>query len=135
LRSLGARDAHKLEATRRLVKRSITCARAGDIDISDQDGAYAAYLSIPKSPAKRFRYAYCFLLRRCVEADHEYRLVRRMPARRSGCRDRALSCGGRAQPRVRQRDDAAEFVAASSRGTSEWQQMHARPMIGSATSS
>jgi len=59
--------------TRRLVQTIYHLRAAGDIDISDQDGAYAAYLSKFPVARKRFRYG-LFLLRRCVEADHEISL-------------------------------------------------------------
>lgn len=76
LRSLGARDAYKLEATRRLVQTVYHLRAAGDIEISGQDGAYAPYLSIPKAAIKRRRYTYSFLLLRCVDGDRAYRLAR-----------------------------------------------------------
>ncbi|MCE4554280.1 hypothetical protein [Pelomonas cellulosilytica] len=77
LRSPDSRDALKLSGVRRLVQTVYHLRAAGDIEIkADGEGEYAAYLSIPKSAGKRFRYAYAFLYRRCIEGSTDFRLTR-----------------------------------------------------------
>jgi hypothetical protein len=122
LRSLRGREAHKLETTRRLVQTIYHLRAAGDIDITDQDGDYAAYLTIPKSPAKRFRYTYCFLLRRCVEADGDFRLTRThaRPEIRTPLISLFLVDDVRSLETGRS-DDARQFVAALEEGHRRWQ--------------
>lgn len=77
LRSPDSRESLGLMGSRRLIQAIYHLRAAGDIDIP-LDGAaeYAAYLSIPKQKAKRFRYAFAFLFKRCLESGEQFKLAR-----------------------------------------------------------
>ena len=77
--SFSGREPHKLDGVRRMVQTIYHLRAAGDLVITAERGGleeYAAYLSVPKNPVKRFRYAYAFCYKRMVEGGGDYRMAR-----------------------------------------------------------